>query len=74
MQGVTTKVPNTKSSTAFTTALKKKMDTRSAAPYRLRMRVILLRTDLDREKFLTTTSQSSSSAKITSTRYLKELR
>ena len=73
MWGVTTQVSDPKSSTACTTALKNKPDTRSAAPYRMRMRIILLQTALAREKFFTTAGQSLSSADITCTRYLKEV-
>ena len=73
MWGLTTHVSNQKSSTAWTTALKKKPETRGAAPSLLRMRVILLQTDLARDKFLTTSGQSSSAANITCPRYLKEV-
>ena len=73
MQGVTTQVSNPKSSTAYTTALKNNPDTCGAAPYLLRMRVILLQTDLAREKFLATTGHSLSASDITPPRYLKEV-
>ena len=48
MRVVTTQVSNLKSSTACTMALKKKPDTRGAAPYLLRIRGILLQTALAR--------------------------
>ena len=73
MQGVTTQVSDPKSSTACTTSLKKKPDIRGAAPSLLRMRVILLQTALDRDKFFTTAGQLLSAAKIICPRYLKEV-
>ena len=72
MQGVTTQVSDPNSSTAYTTSLKKKPDTRGAAPSLLRMRAVLLQAALSQDKLLTTTGQSSSAAKITRPRYLKE--
>ena len=62
MRGVTTQVSDPKSSTACTISLKKKPDTRGAAPYVLRMRVILLQTALSRYKFFATAGQPSPAA------------
>ena len=73
MRGATTYVSNPLSSTACTAVLKMKPDTRGAVPSLLRMRNILLQTFLYRDKFFTTASQSSSTAEITYTRYLKEV-
>ena len=64
MQGVTTQVSAPKSSTTYITALKKKLDTRGASPYLLRMHDILLQTFFSRAKFLTTANQSSSVTEI----------
>ena len=68
MRGVTTQVSKPKSNTAFTTALKKNPDNRGYAPSLLRVIVILFHTALAQYKFLTTSGQSSSAAKITCTR------
>ena len=73
MREVTNQVCAPKSSTAWTTALKKKLDTRDTAPSLLRMRNILLQTFFARAKFLTTYVQSSSVANITRPRYLMEV-
>ena len=62
-----------KSSTACTTALKKKLDTRSIALFLLRIHAILLQTALDRDKLFTAPGQSSSAAEITLPRYLKDV-
>ena len=58
MRGVTTQVSATKNSTTYTTALKKNLETRGAAPSLLRIRVILLQTALARDKLFTTSGQS----------------
>ena len=73
MRGVTTQVSATKNSTTYTTALKKNMENRGAAPSLLRIRVILLQTALARDKLFTTSGQSLSAADITRPRYLKEV-
>ena len=65
MQGVTTHVSASKSSTACTTALKKNMETRGSSPYLLRILVILFHTALSLETFLTTSGQFLSAANIT---------
>ena len=62
MQGVTTQVSNPKSSTAYTTALKKNPDTRSTAPSLLRIHDILLQTFLAHYNVFTTVGQLSSAA------------
>ena len=61
-RGVTTHVSNPKSINACTMALENNPDTRGSAPSLLRMRPILFQTSLARDNFLTTASQSSSSA------------
>ena len=73
MRGVTTQVSDPKISIVCTMALKNKPDTRGAAPSLLRMHVILLQTALARDKFFTTSGQSSSTTEITRPRYLKEV-
>ena len=69
---MTTQVSDPNISTACTTALKKKPDTRGTAPSLLRIRVILFHTRLAHYKFLTTSGQSSSATNIIRPRYLKE--
>ena len=71
MRGVISRVSNLKSSTTCITVFKKNPDTRRDAPSLQRMRTILLQISLDRDKFLTTSGQSLSAAKITRPRYLK---
>ena len=70
---MTNQVSDLKISTACTTYLKNKPDTRGAAPYLPRMHDILLQTVLDRYKLFTTSGQSFHTAKITCTRYFKEV-
>ena len=71
MRGVTTHVSDPKSNTACTTALKKNLDTHGSAPFLLTIIVILFHIALTRDKFLTTSIQSSPAAKITLTSYQK---
>ena len=71
MQGVTTQVYASKSSTAWITALKKNPDNQGADPSLLRMRDILLQTFFTHSKLLTTDVQLLPVAEITSPRYLK---
>ena len=73
MQGVTTQVSKLQINTACTRALKNNLDTRGSAPSLLRILVILFHTALTRDKFLTTSGQSSSAADITCPRYRKEV-
>ena len=70
---MTTQVSAPKISTNWTTALKKKPETRGAAPYLLRVRVSLLRTSHALSRFLTTAGQSLSAAEIFHSKYLKEV-
>ena len=72
MRGVTTQVYDPKSSTACTTALKKKPDTRGTTPSLLRISVILFHTALAWDKLCTIADQSFYAPKITCPRYLKE--
>ena len=73
MRGVIIQVYDPKISTAWITALKKRLDTRGAATSLLRMHDILLQTVFTQAKFLTTASQLSSVSKINRPRYLKEV-
>ena len=70
MRGVNNHISAPKSSTAWIAAFKNQ-DIRGASPSLLRMRDILLQTFFARFKFLTTSGQSLSVAKITRPRYLK---
>ena len=71
MQGVTTQVYAPKISIGWTTALKKNMDTLSAAPSLLRILVNLRHTSRSLARFLTTYGQSFSISDITRPKYLK---
>ena len=62
MWGVTTQVSNPNRSTDYTTAFKNNPHTCRDAPSLLRMRVILLHTNLALDNFLTTTDQFFSAA------------
>ena len=73
MRRVTTQVSDMKSSTAYVTAFKKKLDTHGAAPSLLRIFVIAFHTYLARDKFLTTAGKLLSAFKITCPRYLTEV-
>ena len=73
MREITTHVFMPKSSTAYTTVLKKNTDTRSSAPSLLRIIFILFHTSLALDKFLTTDVQYLFAAKITLPRYRKEV-
>ena len=73
MRWVTTQVSAPKSSTTWTTALKKKPDTCGATPSLLWMRDILLQTLPARDKFFITSGQSSSASEITRPRHLEEV-
>ena len=72
MREVTTQVSAPKSSTNWTTAIKKKPDTRVAAPSLLRIRVSLRHIDRALSRFWTTSGQLSFAAEITRPNYLKE--
>ena len=71
--GVTTHVSAPKSSTNWTTALKKNPDTRGAAPSLLRIFVNFCHTARAFVRFLNTVSQSSSLSEITRPKYFKEV-
>ena len=73
MWGVTTQVSVPKSSTACSTALKKKPYTCGSDPSLLIILVLLFHTALALDKFLTTVGQLSSTTNITRPRYRKEV-
>ena len=71
MKGLTTQVSEPKSNTACTTDLKKNPDTLDSAPSLIRIPIVFFHTTLAQEKFLTTSCQSLSAAKITLNSYRK---
>ena len=73
MRGVTTHVSVPKSSTDWTTNLKKNLDTRSAASSLLIILVNLRHNACAFARFMTTANQLSSAADITCPKYLKEV-
>ena len=73
MWGVITQVSAPKSSTAWTTDLKKNPNIRGAAPSLMRTCVSLRHTARALASFTTTAGQSSSASEITRPNYLKEV-
>ena len=74
MRGVNIQFSKLNSSTACTMALNKNPDTRNSSPSLLKILFILFHIALTHDKFLTTSNQSSSAAKISRPRYQKEVK